>query len=172
MMLCALIMDLRKTFTFDEPMTSSVGRAAQSSRLNWAKIPFDHITDIGTEPTRREEGRPSLSPHDHHPASHNPHGVRLRCGRITGKREAMLKDAAARSRLLGSAALSRSSRSKFPRRAFLANFRIANDLSRRSLNTRAFLGTIRSLSALLPVACDSGTTFTDRYYNRSEMRDC
>jgi len=93
-MLCALIMDLRKTFTFDEPMTSSVGRAAQSSRLNWAKIPFDHITDIGTEPTRREEGRPSLSPHDHHPASHNPHGVRLRCGRITGKREAMLKDAA------------------------------------------------------------------------------
>ena len=30
---------------------------------------------------------------------------------------------------------------------------------------------LASARGLLPVACVSGTT-TDRYYNRSEMRDC
>ena len=78
MMLCALIMDLRKTFTFDAThhIVRWMGRTVLKAELG--EIPFDHITDIGTEDTRRKGGRPSLSPHDHHPASHNPHGLRRR----------------------------------------------------------------------------------------------
>jgi len=51
-LLCALIMDLRKTFTFDatERIVRWKGRTVLKAASG--EIPFDDITDIGTEATR------------------------------------------------------------------------------------------------------------------------
>src|SRR6266446_6555971 len=77
-LLFALIMDLRKTFTFDARQRIVRWNSRKVFKAESGEIPFDDITEIGTEATRAgDRGVPNLSPHDHHPASHNRHGLCL-----------------------------------------------------------------------------------------------
>jgi hypothetical protein len=72
MILCALIVDLRKTFTFDaiHHIVRWKGRTVLKAELV-AKSPS--TTAPASARNLRAPGR-ETSPPDHHPASHNPHG--------------------------------------------------------------------------------------------------
>ena len=56
-MLCALIMDLRKTFTFDATHRIVRLRGRTVLKAESGEISFDDITDIGTEDTRTGRDR-------------------------------------------------------------------------------------------------------------------
>ena len=52
LLLCALIMDLHKTFTFDAAQRIVRWKGRTVLKAESGEIPFDDITDIGTEATR------------------------------------------------------------------------------------------------------------------------
>jgi hypothetical protein len=57
-LLFALIMDLRKTFTFDARQRIVRWNGRKVFKAESGEIPFDDITDIGTESTRAAKGVP------------------------------------------------------------------------------------------------------------------
>jgi hypothetical protein len=57
-LLFALIMDLRKTFTFDARQRMVRWNGRKVFKAESGEIPFDDITDIGTESTRAARGVP------------------------------------------------------------------------------------------------------------------
>jgi hypothetical protein len=58
LLLFALIMDLRKTFTFDARQRIVRWNGRKAFKADSGEIPFDDITDIGTESTRAAKGIP------------------------------------------------------------------------------------------------------------------
>ena len=78
LLLFALIMDLRKTFTFDAMQRAVRWRGREVFKAESGEIPFDDITDIGTE-TRRAGNRdiPTYRLTNHYPARYSSYGLRL-----------------------------------------------------------------------------------------------
>lgn len=58
LLLCALTMDLRKIFTFDAMRRTVHWKGRTILKAESGEIPFDEITDIGTESTRAARNVP------------------------------------------------------------------------------------------------------------------